>query len=119
MSKQTEKLLQARLAAPIELRGAAFDAWFWPLVLDSLEPAQRDILNWLLLGETDDRAMSTAELCEVTGSTYMRIGAAVSDLRKLGLLTTEYRTEGGARHAYHSPVGWVLSAYVQGSSQER
>lgn len=108
MTKHTERLLHARLIAPFG--GEAFDAWFLPLVLESLEPLQLDVIEWLILGDSGDLAWSTLDLCEHIGSTPTRIGSCTSDLRVLGLITTDRRADEHGQQAYHTAVPWVHAA---------
>jgi len=110
MKKRTAVLLRARANAPGSIRGHDFDVWFLPIILEGLEPMQREVLEWMLIGIADDPAMSTPDICECVGSTPERIGAAISRLRDLGLLITEYRKDGGRRTAYHTVAEWVRSA---------
>ena len=110
MTKLTRRLLQARTDAPADIRGPEFDAWFWPLILETLEPVQNDLMQWLVLVNHDD-ALCTSDLCVAARGTPNQIGAALSDLRKLGLVETTHRVDDDAtRRAYHIAVKWVRAA---------
>jgi DNA-binding transcriptional ArsR family regulator len=110
-NKYTQKLLEGRRKAPDELRSPLFDAWLLGLILESLEPAQRDILEWLLCGEPID-ALCTSDLCVAAHKTPTQMGAALTRLRRLGLVKTHYEVgeEDKIRRAYHVAVPWVIAA---------
>ena len=109
-NKYTRKLLGGREKAPDGLGGPLFDAWLLGLILDSLEPAQRDILEWLLCGEPK-QPLCTSDLCVVSHKTPEQMGAALTRLRRLGLIKTHYEVgEDNIRRAYHAPVPWVIAA---------
>ena len=111
MTKLTKRLLDARTVAPEQLRGAVFDAWLLPIVIETLEPVQRDIVEWLVLGNSDD-PMSTTDLCIACYTTPERAGAALSDLRRLGLVETTHKIDEHGKMAYHIAVKWVCQAYA-------
>lgn len=111
MNRYTRKLLEGREHAPAGLRGTLFDAWLLDLIIDSLEPAQRDIMEWLLCGEPK-QPLCTSDLCLVAHSTPTRLGAALSRLRRLDLVKTHYEIgeEDKIRRAYHVAAPWILAA---------
>lgn len=110
MTKQAERIIKARDNAPERLRGADFDAWLLELLLEALEPTQRDLLEFLLIGENNDVPVSTSDLCEVLGTIPTRIGVTLSRLRRLHLIATTYQTDEFGRAAYHAPAAWVRQA---------
>lgn len=108
--KTAQRLLQARDCLPMVLcDDVAFDAWFLPLLLDSLEPVQRDVLEWLLVHI--DGPVSTPQLCNIVEMSVNRAGAALSDLRMLGLISTTHHMDASGRIAFHAPVDWVQKAW--------
>lgn len=111
MKRHTQKLLEGRERAPEGLCGVLFDAWLLGLILDSLEPAQRDIMEWLLCGEPK-QPLCTSDLCEVAHSTPERLGAGLTRLRRLGLIKTHHEVdeEDKIRRAFHVAVPWIVSA---------
>lgn len=112
MTKMTTRLLKARLDAPGGMRGVAFDAWFLPLILETLEPVQKDIMEWLVL-IPKEQPINTTDLCVAIRNTPTATGAALSDLRKLGLIETTHRIDDdNTRRAYHLAVGWVRAGYA-------
>lgn len=110
MSRQAERIIKARDNAPERLRGADFDAWLLELVLAALEPAQRDFIEFMLIGENNDVPVSTNDLCMAFETTPTRIGTMLSRLRRLHLIATTYQTDEHGRSAYHVVVAWVRLA---------
>lgn len=109
MTKNAYRLIKARNTAPPECKSVPFDAWLLSLVLDMLEPVQRDCMDWLLLGNSDE-PISTNDLCALLHTTPTRIGATLSRLRAIGLVKTTYRMDEHGRGAYHIAVDWVKTA---------
>ena len=108
--KQAERIVKARDNAPERLRGADFDAWLLDLLLETLEPAQRDLLEFLLIGVGNDVPVSTEDLCGAFGTTANRMGATIARLRRLHLIMTTHRNDEHGRSAYHAPAAWVRLA---------
>lgn len=108
MKKTAQALMEAREGAPEALRGLVFDAWLLEIVIELLEPMQKDTLLWLLAAGTE--GMDTAELCDRANSLANRVGACTSRLRQLGLIHTEMRTDRPGQYAHHTAVHWVLRA---------
>ena len=108
MIKHTKQLLAARIRAHGHFDAARFDTWILPLLIDSLEPLQAEIVKWLLIGSGPP--IPTAELCELLNKTPQQVGSALSDLRKVGLVTTTYRNNDGPRYACHDLVAWMKAA---------
>ncbi len=107
-------LLEARERAPEQLRGLVFDAWLMPIILDTLEPMQRDILLWIL---ATDEGMTSADLCVLANASPHQIGSATSDLRTLGLIQTRHATDELGRYAWHRAALWAKLAHE--ASMER
>lgn len=118
MTKMTQSLLEAREDAPARMCGPEFDAWLMPLILEALEPVQRDLFEWLLIGSSEE-PWSTTDLCDAADTTPTRAGAALSDLRRLGLIETIHKTDEHGKTAYHIAVKWVRQANVVVLQQDR
>lgn len=110
MSRHAERLIKARSTVPEHMRSANFDAWLLPLILDALEPVQRDLMDWLLIGENNHVPVSTNDLCVALETLPTRIGLTLSRLRRIGLVQTTYQTDEHGRSAYHVAVAWVRQA---------
>lgn len=108
MSRMAEHIIRARDTAPVQ--GADFDAWLLDLILEALEPAQRDILGWLLIGENRHVPVSTNDLCIALETTPTRIGVTLSRLRRIGLIKTTYEQDEHGRYALHVAAPWVQGA---------
>jgi hypothetical protein len=104
MKQTTMLLLNSRTTAPERLRGPDFDGWLFGLIVESLEPMQRDVLLWLMAAHPEE--MTSADLVERGNSTPQRIGAAVSDLRRFDLVWT-IRSRGVV---YHALSRWARGA---------
>jgi hypothetical protein len=102
------RLLKARTSAPI---GLDFDVWFLPLVLETLEPQQAAILIWLL--EHGGSARSDA-ITSHFKTTPQRAGSAISDLRRLGLLTSQDIPGESTRASQHTAARWAIEAWMFG-----
>jgi len=105
--KIAKRLLDERRGLPSNLRGRDFDAWLIPIILDCLEPFQRQILD-VLLQLPFDEFLTYRQLVDVFESTRPRIGSALSDLSKLGLISRGDNDEGTIHYA---AMPWVLSAW--------
>lgn len=110
MSRQAERIIKARDTAPERLRGADFDAWLLELVLGALEPVQRDLMEFMLIGENNDVPVSTNDLCIALDTIPTRIGVTLSRLRRMHLIATSYQTDEFGRSAYHVAAVWVRQA---------
>lgn len=110
MSRQAERIIKARDTAPERLRGADFDAWLLELILGALEPVQRDLMEFMLIGENNDVPVSTNDLCIALETIPTRIGVTLSRLRRLHLIATTYQTDEYGRSAYHVVAAWVRQA---------
>lgn len=98
------RLLQARTTAPCNI-----DAWLLPLVFEALEPLQAGVLIWLL--EQGGQARSDAMALHF-GQTPQQIGSAVSDLRRLGLVTSTPITGESTRATLHRACDWTMEAWT-------
>lgn len=110
MSRQADRIIKARDNAPERLRGTDFDAWLLDLLLAALEPVQRDLLEFLLIGDNNHVPVSTNDLCVAFETIPTRIGVTLSRLRRLHLIVTTYQTDEFGRSAYHVVVYWVRQA---------
>lgn len=115
MNKTTSALLAARERAPEQLRGLTFDAWLMPVILETLEPMQRDILLWVLAA---NKGITSADLCVLANTNPNRIGSAASDLRTLGLIQTRHATDELGRYAWHRAAAWAKLAHEATMEQE-
>lgn len=97
-----KRLLEARATAPCPI-----DTWLLPLILETLEPQQRDIFAWLIRQNGESRSDNLAAHFDLTAQ---RAGSAMSDLRKLGLVTTHAILGEPTRASRHCVVSWVMEA---------
>lgn len=103
-----QRLLKARETAPNP--GLLFNVWFLPLLLEALEPMQSAMLIWML--ERGGRVRSD-DLTAHFDTTPQRAGSVISDLRKLGLVTSTPIVGEPTRASWHRVTGWVLGAWIR------
>jgi hypothetical protein len=100
-----QRLLKARTSAPA---CPGFDAWFLALLFDALEPMQAGILIWVL--EQGGEARSDAMTAHFK-TTPQRVGSAVSDLRRLSLLTSAAIEGEATRATMHRAAAWCREVW--------
>lgn len=103
-----KRLLLARSLAPVH--GLLFDVWLLPLILEAMEPMQAGILIWIL--EQGGTVRSDALTAHV-GKTPQRVGSAVSDLRKMGLVSSTPITGESTHASLHTATDWLIEVWTR------
>lgn len=78
------------------------DAWLLPVILELLAPVERACLECLMVESID-----TPELAATIGHTLEQTGAALSRLRRRGLVITTHETTDYGRIAIHEVADWI------------
>lgn len=100
------RLLLARSLAPVH--GILFDVWLLPLILEAMEPMQAGALIWIL---EQGGTVRSDQLTAHFGTTPQRIGSAVSDLRKMGLVRSIPITGESTRASLHTAADWLIEVW--------